>query len=178
MYRNTGNYKPEASSSLWVQLGTTKLSSAGTSLLKDGLSLNLDQNAGTYSQLMIVFNITGATSKSFTAKINAGTSFKGDTIQVANTTITGANYAGTTIPISQGQASTLAPAILMFIGVGDSTSGNTLMFHWTYAINDARSITGTGYLDTTGSSTFTGIELISSGNMDQYSNVTIYGLKN
>lgn len=164
----------------FVKIAQTVLGSAGTSLKIADQSINLDPTATpTYTQLYIVGNLLWDTSSTVvTATINDGSSFIGCT-QQTGTSVTSAVFSNTaTIPISKALGRDMSPSFFMWIGVGYESSGTqSLMFNWHYTGNDDTQVMGGGRLVTTGSSTFTDIDLIGSNNFDASSRLTLYGVK-
>ncbi len=172
-----GNYKGGSPSSM-TKLGSTKLGSAGTSILVDGLSIQLDPNATpTYAYLIIVGNIFGSTNRTDTGKINAGTSHKGNYSKNIAGTVTDATFTSGAIPIS-GANDHQGGHFLMTLGCGKIGGGaRTIQGNWTLGQDTDFGIWGNVGLFTTTSTIFTGFELIGDANFDIDSEIIIYGVK-
>lgn len=158
-----------------VKVGEDVLAAPGTSLLVDGLSIELDPDqTSTNVGILVKWNIFGITTKIITAIINGGTQFTGERGRMNASAFTVVAYTNTAdIPINAGINSTVAGSGTMEIGAGEETTGETLKFLWRHQ-QDNDNVTAGGKLVTTKSTIFTGIEIIGSGNMGVGSILTVY----
>jgi len=161
----------------YIKLGTVTLGVAGASLLLDGFSVEMDPPTTLNSCIIGKFNMTGNNAKIISAKINNGTSFEEQSYKVVAGAATFDNPAATTMGISQNTVSSKSGIGNIEIACGSDSTTKTLGYIWNYGMGNGIDVHGAGQLNTTKSTIFTGLEIISSADVEAGSSLSLYLLR-